>query len=206
MDDGKELNLNRISNIVMFFAIVCIITVFLNVFEIVNVINIEEDDISLIKKDTGIYSTFEGRFKNSEYPIVKIMNDFASEEVLNSVENVLDKKPKSYFKNQYIKMKILNLVIQLQLAFITFIFTDIVLSYLKHFNPFTNEILKKLKILQYYFLSVAILGQILKIAEVFYKNINLSIIFGTPYYNLLFFSSVYVIKSVIEHGKKHVRI
>lgn len=206
MNEGKELNLNRISNIIVFFSITFIITVFLNIFEIVNVINVQNDNISLIKRNTGIYFIFEGRFKNSEYPAVKIENDLASEEILDSFKNGFDRIPKSYFKNKYIKIQILNLVLHVKLTFITFILADIVISYLKHLNPFTNEILNKLKILQYYFLFMTVLGYFFKIVEIFHKNINLSILFGSPYFNLILFSCVYVIKSIIEHEKNNTKI
>lgn len=62
MKESHKLNLYTISSIFVLFLIVIGIYIFINVFKVINIINLPDNKINVVKKDTGIHHTIEGRF------------------------------------------------------------------------------------------------------------------------------------------------
>lgn len=206
MKGNHKLNLYNISSIFGLFIIVIVIYIFINVFKIINIVNLPDNKINVVKKDTGIHHIIEGRFTTIDNTTFSIPEDLATEEILDIMLDIVNEKPKTYYKNILLLNQVFVLVWSLMFWIFIFIFYNITNIYLEYFTPFTKEILNKVQNLQKFFLLMTALGVFLGILKMFYRNINLNSLLYNPFLNFIFFSCSYLVGSIIENGIENLKI
>lgn len=195
----------NISSIFGFFLILITIYVLINTLKFVNIVNLPDDKISVVKKDTGIHHIIEGRFKTINNTTLNIPEDLASEDNLDIMLDIVNEKPKTYYKNILLLNQVFLLVLSLMFWVFMFIFYSITNIYLKHLTPFTEGLLDKVKNLQKFFLIMTVLGVFLGTLKIFYRNININSLFYNPFLNFIFFSCSYLVGSIIENGIENLK-